>query len=177
MVKTEETYSFATQFLKLNNTSIFNGVNKILNYDAYATHPFEIKLPSITPGSLQFDKSQLRSIRDYDILKKFGLMVVAMRTPGKYYKGQRISYAIKRRTPLSEKNDVGEIPDKHVVQWNKRNNGFRLVGRNADGIGGVTRFFILNPIGGDGRGRQPTIYTQAVKLFDSFNPYETDEKI
>ena len=67
--------TLAKQWLKLNNITILSGYNKILGYYG-PLHIPEYSLPTIKKGSLKFEKTKPRLIKNYYDLQNTNLFII-----------------------------------------------------------------------------------------------------
>lgn len=133
MVITPYKYSYATQKLLEKNIAMFLGEKRILVYpfnEKYWDYPpLENKL--ISGQSLISSGQKYKKIDTYDDLLSLGFQITIAKASGKFFKGQKVQYLLKKRRSFIY--DLGRIPTNHNVEYDISNKRIRLVGKNSDG--------------------------------------------
>lgn len=124
--------SYARQVLKNHRKQIFCGKEQILKYERESYKITPIKTAIILGAELQ-EEGIIKTLIDYETVKKMGLKISAISPKQKWKRGQQTQYIVVREETFSE--DYGRIPQKHFIQWDLKNRTIRLVGSNAGALG------------------------------------------
>ena len=133
MVNFPYKHSYSTQKLWESNISLFAGKKRILAYPFEEKHweysPVETKIT--TGQSLISSGQKHKDIDSYDDLISMGFQITIARASGKFFKGQKVQYLLKKRK--SYIYDLGRIPNNHKIEYDVINKRIRLTGKNSDG--------------------------------------------
>lgn len=140
MVFQKFSHSFARYRLEQNNLKIYHGNKRILTpvkkntnaEEKWEYGPFVTQIVKGRPLTTTQER-KIRIMRNYEeFVNKTNLMVSSRKPRVTKFSGQKVEYY----TTLSSvfKRDVGEIPKKHFIEVDFKNNKARIIGPNSLGV-------------------------------------------
>lgn len=126
-------HTFAHQFLKNLDISIYAGNSQILHSDDTINKYIlnDINTSFVLHRHVSVGNKSIVRIESYQDILKLGFQISKRRVQGNLFYGQKVEYFLVKIG--MGHYDLGTIPPEHVVEYNPIENWIRLIGRNSTG--------------------------------------------